>query len=107
MIYVDPLVSWGWKLRGRTVKSCHLFCDQLDLDELHTMAARIGMKRSWFQDHRLLPHYDLTASRRALAVSLGVVEVGRDEAVRLWRARRALTLGTLPPVVGKLEFPPL
>ena len=28
------------------------------LDELHTFARTIGLRRGWFQDHRI-PHYDL------------------------------------------------
>lgn len=45
-----------------------------NLDELHQMANMIGLKRSWFQDHPRLPHYDLVASKRRLAVSHGAVE---------------------------------
>lgn len=87
-IYVDQLEHWGWKLRGRIVQSCHMFTDSLDLEELHVFAERIGMKRAWFQESRVAPHYDLTQSRRALAVSLGAIELGRREACAVWRARR-------------------
>lgn len=87
-IYVDELQHWGWKLRGRTVQSCHMFTDSLDLEELHVFAERIGMKRAWFQQSRVSPHYDLTPSRRALAVSLGAIQLGRREACTVWRARR-------------------
>lgn len=87
-IYVDHLESWGWQLRGRTVKSCHLFTDELDLAALHRMAADIGMKRAWFQDKPIAPHYDLVASRRAHAIELGAVEVDRHQAVAIWRLRR-------------------
>jgi len=88
-VYVDSLESWGWALRGRLVKSCHMFTDELDLTELHAVATAIGMKRSWFQDKSTAPHYDLTASRRAAAVALGVVEVDRRTASNIWRQRRA------------------
>ena len=87
-ICVDNLEAWGWKLRGRETKSCHMFTDSVDLGELHEMAASIGMKRSWFQPHRIAPHYDLTPSRRAEAVRLGAVEVDRHAASRVWRARK-------------------
>lgn len=87
-VYVDSLEEWGWKMRGRTVPSCHMFTDGVELDDLHAIAQQIGMKRAWFQNHRVAPHYDLTASRRAAAVMLGVVEVGRRQAVEIWRARR-------------------
>ena len=93
-VYVDDLTNWGWKLRGRTVASCHMFTDAVELDELHAMAERIGLKRAWFQEHRLAPHYDLTPSRRADAVAFGAVEVDRARSVEIWRARRALAAGT-------------
>lgn len=96
-VYVDDLAEWGWKLRGRTVASCHMFTDNADLEELHAFAARIGMQRRWFQDHRLAPHYDLTPSRRADAVANGVVEVGRRQAVEIWRARRELVASKATP----------
>lgn len=76
MVYVDaitgcvPNQNWKWN------KSCHMFAD--DEQELHDMAKRIGLKREWFQEHRRLPHYDLTVSRRALAVRYGAKEVDRE-----------------------------
>lgn len=103
-VYVDKLEDWGWNLRGRTVQSCHLFTDSLELDELHLFAERIGLKRTWFQPHRVAPHYDLTASRRRAAVALGAVEVGRREASRIWRARNAeLAQGAV--ATGRLAKP--
>ncbi len=88
-VYVDPLGDFGWVLRGRPTQSCHLFTDTLELDELHRVAAAAGMKRSWFQDSKSAPHYDLTPSRRAAAIAAGAVEVDRHAAVAIWRARRA------------------
>jgi len=35
----------------------HLVAD--NINELHRFAQSIGLKRKWFQDHRI-PHYDLT-----------------------------------------------
>lgn len=58
---------------GRMVM-CHMFADTLD--ELHQMAARIGMDRAWFQPLSF-PHYDVSLSRRAIAVQRGAVEVDR------------------------------
>lgn len=75
MIYVDPLNNWGWVLNGKVTTSCHMFTDTVDLDELHAMAVKIGMRLDWFQDREGFPHYDLTASRRALAVERGAIEV--------------------------------
>lgn len=90
-IYVDGMVSNGWRMRGNAIKNCHMFSDSEDLAELHAFAKRIGMRREWFQDKRV-PHYDLTVSRRRLAVAAGAVEVDRRQAVDLWariQARRA------------------
>lgn len=90
-VYVDQLAPWGWVLRGHRVLSCHMFTDSANLDELHAVALCIGMKREWFQPHRIAPHYDLTPSRRLTAVALGVIEVSRRQACDIWRARRELT----------------
>lgn len=95
-VFVDPCVLRGWILRGQAVKSCHLFTDG-DLQELHAMARLIGMKRSWFQEHSTLPHYDLTESRRAAAVQAGAKEVDRRETFRIMRQRA----GLLPPEVSE------
>jgi hypothetical protein len=88
MIYVDPLGEFGWNLRGRATRNCHMFTDSLNLRELHEFAAKLGMRRSWFQNSPKCPHYDLTPQRRLEAVRLGAVEVTRREAVGLWRQRR-------------------
>lgn len=73
---------------GRMV-FCHMLADTLD--ELHAMANAIGMKRSWFQP-KSTPHYDVSKSRRKLAVSLGAIEIDRKqtvEIIRAWRARES------------------
>lgn len=87
-VFVDALEDWGWVMRGRRIKSCHMFTDNPDLEELHAFAQRMGLKREWFQPHRIAPHYDLTPSRRATAVTLGAIEVDRRTASGIWRARR-------------------
>lgn len=87
MVYVDQLTvypnAWGPFLKG----SCHLTADSDE--ELHAFAAKLGLKRSWFQLHRVINHYDLTASKRALAVELGAVEMSFREQ----RARRRAANG--------------
>lgn len=44
-----------------------------------TLAARIGLRRAWFQDESTFAHYDLTATKRALAVAAGAVEIEPGE----------------------------
>lgn len=87
-VYVDPLMAWptmphtkGQALRifGEGKLSSHLFAagfDEASVEELHAMAKLIGLRREWFQPLSY-PHYDLTPSRRALAVKKGAVEKDR------------------------------
>ena len=61
----------------------HLLADSLD--ELHTMADTVGLKRKWFQTNPI-PHYDLCKSYRIKAISFGAKEIGRKETVTLIRS---------------------
>lgn len=70
MICMDPLQTYPNRPHGHD-RWCHLYDDGDDLDALHAFADRLGLRRSWFQSHRLLPHYDLTASKHAQALRLG------------------------------------
>jgi hypothetical protein len=91
--YVDGLANRGWKLRGHSVRSCHLIADSLN--ELHEMARAIGMKREWFQapPQASLPHYDLTAPRRAEALNRGSIPLDRRAFVaKLREIRQAFAL---------------
>lgn len=72
MIYIDALKACTPKKGWRWNSSCHMFADSLE--ELHEFAERIGMRRAWFQNKKL-PHYDLTANRRQLALRNGAIEV--------------------------------
>lgn len=74
-IYVDPIFNWPGKGEW-----CHMATDG-DLSELHAMAQRIGLKRSWFQNKPRYPHYDLRPSKRTLAIRLGAVEVSGGELI--------------------------
>ena len=88
MVYVDEFRLWlPTQPRPFHQGSSHLTADTVD--ELHSFAARIGMKRSWFQDHPLLKHYDLVRSRRERALVLGAVFVPMREQLRRRRERLA------------------
>jgi hypothetical protein len=67
-VYVDNMMmSW----RGMVMS--HMMADELE--ELHEMAARIGMRREWFQDEgHSIPHYDVSEGKRQQAIRLGAVE---------------------------------
>jgi hypothetical protein len=72
MFYVDqPIHSW------RNKKWCHLVAD--DLGELHDFAAKLGLKKEWFQNHRIQPHYDITAAKREQAIKLGAIPIETKE----------------------------
>lgn len=68
-VYVDKLRNWGWRLGP----SCHLIADTIP--ELHLFAAKLGLRLAWFQDKPSGKHYDLTRSKRELAVKYGAVEL--------------------------------
>ena len=60
----------------------HLMSDE-STEELHQFANSIGLRRSWFQDDRLHPHYDLTTRRMAnKAILCDAVKVSPRELVR-------------------------
>lgn len=88
-VYVDPLMDFGWIRRGIPTRNCHLFADSIELDELHELAARIGMPRMSFQPHPKAPHYDLDPPMRERALAAGAIAVDRRSAVRLWQGRLA------------------
>lgn len=79
-VYVDKAQN-----QFRRMVMCHMLADTLD--ELHAMAARLGLKREWFQS-KSTPHYDVCLSKRRLAVKLGAVEIDRRKVVELARKLR-------------------
>jgi hypothetical protein len=83
-VYVDPIMTYGGSATFPWSRSCHMYADTTP--ELHQFAERIGLKRSWFQD-KSVPHYDLVASKRVLAVRQGAVEHTVRDAVTYWRDR--------------------
>ena len=86
-VYVDELMVYPNARGIFRAGSCHMAADTLD--ELHAMAAKIGMRRTWFQGKNPRhPHYDLVKSRRDLAVALGAKEVSGRDLVLMWRAQR-------------------
>ena len=83
---VDELRVWPHARGPFRAGACHLTTDG-ELDDLHAFAARLGLRREWFQEHRLAPHYDLTGEKRALALALGAVAVPIRDQVRARRRR--------------------
>ncbi len=81
-VYVDQLSPTVRTRYWRYREACHLVADSQE--ELHVFARRLRLKRQWYQDHGKYPHYDLTASRRRVAVRLGAQET----TTRAWIERQ-------------------
>lgn len=58
-----------------------------DVEELHEFAAKIGLRRSWYQP-KSTPHYDVTYHYRQKAVEAGAAELDRAGIVALCRLYR-------------------
>lgn len=102
-IVVDEIISWPTKIACFKAGSCHLMIEhdehgQLDLERLHAFARSIGMKRAWFQNGST-PHYDLTPSRRVLALAMGAVFVSWREqaAARIAARAKVATVRSVAP----------
>jgi len=70
MVYVDDMNAPATVGRLHSIW-CHMYADT-DA-ELHAMARRIGLRRSWFQYSQHLPHYDVTAQKRVQALKAGAI----------------------------------
>jgi hypothetical protein len=77
-VYVDELFTFDPMLfekknplarqaAGHGKRWCHLWSE--DVEALHELAVKIGLKRAWFQNRPDFPHYDLVPSKRVLALS--------------------------------------
>lgn len=87
MVMVDEVQQWPTQIPAFRSGFCHLTATSVE--ELHAFADRLGLRREWFQDHRLAPHYDLTIEVRSRAIALGAVVVRAREQARVRRAARA------------------
>jgi len=87
MVYVGqtfntgPYRSGAWKWN----EACHLLADSIE--ELHEMAEKIKLKRSWFQN-KTVPHYDLTVNMRRKAIKAGAKEIDFRQEGEMIRALR-------------------
>lgn len=104
-VYVDDMRA----KYGRMIM-CHMIADTDD--ELHLMAARIGIARKWWQSPAATSgsHYDIALVKRAAAVAAGAVEItwrqcgamnyrrritgdlGKPEDVEIWREQHKAAL---------------
>ncbi len=79
-VYVDNMEA-----KFGRMKMSHMMADTLE--ELHEMAYKIGLKREWFQNHKKYPHYDVSLSKRNLAIKHGAREVTPIELVKIMRRK--------------------
>lgn len=83
-VFVDDMLMPATVGRIRARWS-HLFTDQDDQTELHELAARIGLRRTWFQKTDCqdrapwLCHYDVTESKRQAAIAAGAQPITMRE----------------------------
>jgi hypothetical protein len=93
-VYVDDAFCHGnW---GRWTGGGHIQADTEE--ELHAFAARLGLKRAWFQSRPGRPwmdHYDLTRSKREQALALGAV--AEDVMSGAGRTRRQIARAKASP----------
>ena len=71
-VYVDDMYQYPMGQFGR-MKMSHMVADTLD--ELHAMAQKIGIARRHFQDKHSGAHYDVSMSKRELAIEKGAIPI--------------------------------
>jgi hypothetical protein len=99
-VYLD---DWRQRARLGPVEDqwSHLIADSDE--ELHRFAARMGMRRQWFQFKAGRPHhahYDLPERARDEAVANGAVEVTWRQLGRMLRDRRVSDTSADPTSVA-------
>ena len=88
MVYVDDMYRYPLGRFGR-MKMSHLIADTDE--ELHAMAARIGVARRWWQSPEKTSgsHYDIAMSMREAAIRHGAVAITLKECAAMNARRRA------------------
>jgi hypothetical protein len=96
-VYVDDIFVWpvdcvqdpqARRVAARTGgRWCHMWADTPQ--ELHSLAIKIGLRRAWAQKVGTPElHYDLTPSRRELAVRAGAIEKTTRDWLAMTRTRQ-------------------
>ncbi len=106
VIMVDELRQWPHATGIFRAGSAHLTVNGTTpehIEALHAFAESIGLKREWFQDHRLAPHYDLVESRRESALAAGAVSVDARTQAEGRIAAREPKITTATTAIGQLR----
>ncbi len=83
-----PNNRWRWD------SVAHLFPgNNCGIERLHVFAKSIGLKRSWFRDRPLFPHYDITKTKHPMAIEIGAILVDRKTEVGVLRMNFAKRIG--------------
>ncbi len=80
-VYVDALFPAVPSKRWPYKQACHMTCSG-NIEELHTFARKLGLKRAYFQGQHMnlaFWHYDLTANKRVQAIHLGAISIIRKQ----------------------------
>jgi len=85
-VYVDPMFTTRRCGTWPYDTACHLFGN--DLGELLAFGGRLGMEAAWMRECPI-PHFRLTAGKRAEAIRAGAVAITSHE----WRSRARLRGG--------------
>lgn len=82
-VYVDNMNAQYGRM-----KMSHLLADSDD--ELHAIAAKIGVARKWWQSPEKTSgsHYDICLSKKALAIEYGAIEITWKQAGAMNSRRR-------------------
>ena len=81
-VYPNSMVKGTARRWGNTWS--HMWTDNKDPEELHLMAGKLGLKRSYYQtDHPELCHYDIIPAKRKRAILLGAQQTSVAEFIRL------------------------
>jgi hypothetical protein len=95
-VYVDDM-----KARLGRMVMCHLIADTDE--ELHAMAALLGVARRWHQaPPRHESHYDIALGKRMKAVAAGAVQINQRQAAAMTARRR--TTGSLGAPADALRW---
>lgn len=85
-VFVDDMHRSPMGQMGR-MKMCHMIADTTE--ELLAMADHIGVRRKWLQKSGTpQEHFDISSSKRAIAVQAGAVEITMRELARKTRNKK-------------------
>ena len=102
VVYVDDMFRYPAGRFGR-MKMSHMIADSTD--ELLAMADEIGLDSRWLQyGGTRLEHFDVSLSKRRLAVEAGAVEITWRELGRMLLEKKSpksrKKIGEIPPNPG-------